>query len=125
MHQRCEFAGGGAAVDGVGGQWNGSDQMIRSACGDQGRRGIQQHNIPPRRLFSTENRANDSGIVRRVSTRDGIESGAAHAKFFRSDFVSSDRSLAHFGNAGWTGDGDFVQTIAVRAPPERGAIPTC
>ena len=34
------------------------------------------------------------------------------AEFFGCDFVGMDLSIADFGDAGWSGDSDFVEAIA-------------
>ena len=85
--------------------------MFSSAGCDQCGGGVQQDYIAPVRFFSRENFANDGCVGLGIAAGNVIELGPFDSEFFRRHLISANVSVAHFGDAGRTRDGDLIQTI--------------
>ena len=100
-----------AGIDGPRRQRQCISQVFGSAGCDQGGGCVQQDHIPPCRPLSRENFPNDGGVSRGVAAGNIFEPGALDSEFFRRDLVGADVSVANFGDAGWSGNRDFIQAI--------------
>src|ERR1700733_15792041 len=101
-----------ARVYGTGRQRNGVAQMIGAPGGDEGSGGVEEDDIAARGFLAGQHFANQLGIQGGVSASDVIERGALPAELFGGDFVAANLSIAHLGDVGCGGDGDFVEAIA-------------
>ena len=96
----------------MGCQWNRVAKMIGAAGGHESGGGVEQHDIAAGRFFTGEHFANQLGIQSRISAGDVVKRGALQAEFFRRNFVAANLPVAHFGDSGCGGDGDFVEAVA-------------
>src|SRR5207245_285418 len=111
FHQGGQFGGGGAGVNGVGGQGHGVRESIGAAGGDQGGGGVHKHDIAARRFFPGKNFSDDFGIGVEVAAEDRAERGALQPELLGLDFIKAHPLAADLADTGGAGDGDFIQAV--------------
>ena len=103
---------GVSAIDGIGRERHRIADAIGVAGRHQGSSGIQQDDIAARRALAIKDRADDGGILLRITAGNVFQRSALQSKLLRRDLVNAHLSVAHLGNFAGTGDGDLIQTIA-------------
>ena len=82
--ERFQFFRGGAGVDRLDRQRKRFGKMICPACRHQRGRGVEQHNVSPRRFLSLQDCANDRGILLRIAAGDFLRAWRGSCRTLRA-----------------------------------------